>query len=172
MAAIIPPYSHPKPFSEESSAPRRRLNGRGTPRGCLVAAVVTVALQCCHRRASLGLLFAKPQTPAPQRGLSVSRRPSSWSWRSRISECPSVPFIRSLSASLLVRHGVPDGVDGVRGYDREGGVRKAVRSWRPAGRRTRPRGHWTGTRLADVPASTTGAGGHDGRLSMLVAAGG
>jgi hypothetical protein len=27
---------------------------------------------------------------------------------------PSVPFIRSLSASLLVRHGVLGGVDGVR----------------------------------------------------------
>jgi hypothetical protein len=155
--------------SEDSSAPRRRLDGRGTPRGCLVAAVVTVALAVLPSPSQSW--FAKPQTPAPQRG---ARRVPAGRLRGRGDRgCPNAfrAVHRSLSASLLVRHSVPGGWTVSGGYDRAGGVRKAVRSWRPVGRRTRPRGHWTGTRLADVPASSTGAGGHHGRLSMLAAAG-
>jgi hypothetical protein len=72
---------------------------------------------------------------------------------------PSVPFVRSLSASLPVHHGVPGGVDGVR-TDTTGQAVSERLSDRGVhgGRRTRPRGHRTGTRLAAVPASSTGAG--------------
>jgi hypothetical protein len=85
---------------------------------------------------------------------------------------PSVPFVGSLSAPLPVRHGVPGGVDGVR-PDTTGQAVSETLSDRGVhgGRRTRPRGHRTGTRLADVPASSTAAGGHDGRVPMLGAAG-
>jgi hypothetical protein len=69
------------------------------------------------------------------------------------------------------RHGVPVGVDGVR-PDTTGQAVSETLSDRGVhgGRRTRPRGHRTGTRLADVPASSTGAGGHDGQVPMLIAA--
>jgi hypothetical protein len=77
-------------------------------------------------------LVAKPQTPAPQEGLGVSRRAALWSWRSRMSErlaCrSSVPCPRR----LRFRHGVPGGVTVSGRIDRTGGVRKPVRSWRPS----------------------------------------
>ena len=77
--------------------------------------------QCCHRRSQPW--FAKPQTPAPQQG---ARRVPAGRLRGRGDPGCSSAFravvCRLLSASLLVRHGVPGGGDGVR---------KAVRSWRP-----------------------------------------
>jgi hypothetical protein len=64
---------------------------------------------------------------------------------------PSVPFVRYLSASLPVCHGVPGGVDGVR-PDTTGQAVSETLSDRGVhgGRQTRPRGHRTGTRLAEV----------------------
>ena len=61
---------------------------------------------------------------------------------------PSVPFVCSLSASLLVRHGVPGGGDGVR-PDTTGHAVSGRLSDRGVhcGRRTRPRGHGRGPAL-------------------------
>jgi hypothetical protein len=59
-------------------------------------------------------LVAQPQTPAPQEG--ARRVPVDRLVVVAIEDVrtPSVPFVRCLSASLPVRHGVPGGVDGVR----------------------------------------------------------
>jgi hypothetical protein len=81
-----------------------------------------------------------------------------------------MPFVRSLSASLPVRHGVPGGVDGVRPDRPACGVRRLSDRGVHRGRRTRPRTS-DGTRLADVPASSMGAGGSRPAVPMLVAAG-
>jgi hypothetical protein len=72
---------------------------------------------------------------------------------------PAVPFVRSLSASPAVRHGVRVQWT-VSGRTRPGGTVSERLSDRGVhgGRRTPPRGHRTGTRLAEVPALTTGAG--------------
>ena len=126
--------------------------------------------QCCHRRSQPW--FAKPQTPAPQQG---ARRVPAGRLRGRGDPGCSSAFravvCRLLSASLLVRHGVPGGGDDVR-PDTTGQAVSGRLSDRGVhcGRRTRPRGHWTGTGLADVSASSRGAGGHDGRVSVLGAA--
>ena len=125
--------------------------------------------QCCHRRSQPW--FAKPQTPAPQQG---ARRVPAGRLRGRGDPGCSSAFravVRLLSASLLVRHGVPGGGDGVR-PDTTGQAVSGRLSDRGVhcGRRTRPRGHWTGTGLADVSASSRGAGGHDGQVSVLGAA--
>jgi hypothetical protein len=124
--------------------------------------------QSCHRRANLGCQAATAGPTGGARRVSAGRLVVVAIEDVRT---PSVPFVRSLSASLPVCHGVPGGVDGVR-PDMTGHAVSGRLSDRGVhrGRWTRPRGHRTGTRLADVPASSTGAGGHDGRVPMLVAA--
>jgi hypothetical protein len=136
------------------------LDGRATPSSCLVAAVVTVALAILP--IAEPTLVAKPQTPAPQEG--ARRVPVGRLVVVAIEDVrtPSMPFVRSLSASLPVRHGVPGGVDGVRPDRPACGVRRLSDRGVHRGRRTRPRTS-DGTRLVDVPASSMGAGGHDGR---------
>jgi hypothetical protein len=155
--------------SEESNAPRRALDGRATPSGCLVAAVVTVALAVLP--SPKPALVCQAANAGPQQG---ARRVPAGRLRGRGDPgCPSAfrAVVRLLSASLLVRHGVPGGGDGVR-PDTTGQAVSGRLSDRGVhcGRRTRPRGHWTGTGLADVSASSRGAGGHDGRVSVLGAA--
>jgi hypothetical protein len=127
--------------------------------------------QCCHCRASLGLPSRKRRPHS--RGLGVSRRAAFVVMAIEDVRLPSVPFIRSPVRIASGSAGVPGGGDGVRpGYDRAGGVRKAVRSWRPLWTPdTGPGGRWTGTRLADVRASSMVAGGHAGWVPVLVAAG-
>jgi hypothetical protein len=124
--------------------------------------------QRCHRRASLGCQAANA---GPQQG---ARRVPAGRLRGRGDRgCPNAfravrPFpVRIASGSA----GVPSGGDGVRPDMTEQAVSGRLSDHGVhCGRRTRPRGHWTGTRLADVRASSMGAAGHDGRLSMLVTA--
>ena len=124
--------------------------------------------QSCHRRATL---VAKPQTPAHRWRLGVSWRAALWSWRSRMSE--RLPSRSSVACPrrFRVRHGVPGGVDGVR-PDTTGRRCPKALSDRAVhgGRRTGPRTS-DGDQACGVPASNTGAGGHDGQVPMLVAAG-
>jgi hypothetical protein len=118
--------------------------------------------QCCHRRADLGCQAANAR---PQRRGSAPRQAVFMVVAIGDVRMPAVPVrpfpVRVASGS----GGVPGGVDGVRpdttGHAVSGrlsdcGVHR--------GRRTRPRGYRTGTRRADVPASSMGAGGHDGRV--------
>jgi hypothetical protein len=75
-------------------------------------------------------------------GFGVSRRAALADVAIEDVRVPSVPFVRSLSASLLVRHGVPGGGDGVR-PDTTGHAVSGRLSDRGVhcGLRTRPRGH-------------------------------
>jgi hypothetical protein len=114
---------------------------------------------CCHRRADLGCQAA---TPALEEGVRRPGRLSSWSLRSGMSEC--LPCRSSVLCPRRFRFGdgVPGGVDGVRPDRPACGVRRLSDRGVHRGRRTRPRTS-DGTRLVDVPASSMGAGGHDGR---------
>jgi hypothetical protein len=101
----------------------------------------------------------------------VSRWAALWSWRSRMSErlpCrSSVPCPRRFRFAMTCRVEWTVSSRTRRGQAVSGSLsNRGVHG----GRRTRPRGHRTGTRLADVPASSMGAGGHDGRVPMLAAA--
>jgi hypothetical protein len=116
-------------------------------------------------------LVAKPQTPAPQEG--ARRVPVGRLVVVAIEDVrtPSVPFVCSLSASLLVCHGVPGGVDGVR-PDTTG---RAVSEACPIGVSIVDAGHdradiGRGLGLRTFRHRAWGAGGHDGRVPMLVAA--
>ena len=125
--------------------------------------------QSCHRRAGLGCQAANAAPTGGARRVLAGRLVVVAIEDVRT---PSVPFVRSPSASPPVlpwRAGWSGRCPAE--YDRAGGVRNPVRSWRPCGRRTRPRGHRTGTRLAAVPASSTGAGVTTDRVSMPVAVG-
>jgi hypothetical protein len=151
-------YARPE-SSEESSAPRRGLDRGATPSSCLVTAVVTVALAVLPSR-SRPWLPSRKRRPH-RRGLGVSRRAALWSWRSRMSECLPCRSSVPLSASLPVRLACP--VEGTVSGRTRPGMRcpEPVRSWRPSWTPTRPRGHRTGSRLADVPARLGLAeGGH------------
>jgi len=77
-------------------------------------------------------LVAKPQTPAPQERLGVSRRAALWSWRSRMSECLPCRSSVPLSASHPVRLACP--VEGTVSGRTRPGMRcpEPVRSWRPS----------------------------------------
>ena len=124
-------YARPEIRSEESNAPRRALDGRATPSGCLVAAVVTVALAVLP--SPKPALVCQAANAGPTAGRSACPGgPASWSWRSRMFEC--LPC-RSLSTPVRIASGSPwrAGWRGrcPAGYDGAGGVRKAVRSWCP-----------------------------------------
>jgi hypothetical protein len=107
-------------------------------------------------------LVAKPQTPAPQE--RARRVPAGRLVVVAIEDVrmPSVPFVRSPVRFAFGSAGVSGGGDGVR-PDTAGAcaVRNLSDRGVHRGRRTRARGHWTGTRLADVPARLGLAeGGH------------
>jgi hypothetical protein len=125
--------------------------------------------QSCRRRANLGCQAANAGPTGGARRVPVGRLVVVAIEDVRT---PSVPFVRSLSASLLVSPWRA-GWSGRCPADTTGHAVSGSLSDRGVhgGRRTRPRGHRTGTRLADVAASSMGAGGHDGQVPMLVAAG-
>jgi hypothetical protein len=125
--------------------------------------------QSCQRRADLGCQAANAGPPGGARHVLAGRLVVVAIEDVRT---PSVPFVRSLSASIPIHHGVRGAVDGVRPHTTGQAVSESLsdRSVHP-GRRTRPRGHRTGIRLMDVPASSTGAGGRVRSVPMLVAAG-
>jgi hypothetical protein len=116
--------------------------------------------QCCHCRADLG---CQATNAGPTGGARRVRRAAFVVVVIEDVRRPSVPFVRSLSTLLPVRHGVSGGVDGVR---------KAVRSWRPSGTLDATAPTLDGTRLADAPALSTGAGSDVRAIPVLVAAGG
>jgi hypothetical protein len=120
---------HRGPLHEESSAPRRGLDCRATPSGCLVAAVVTVALAALPSPSQPWLPSRKRRPTAG--GSACPGGPPSWSWRSRMSEC--LPCRSSVPCPHRFRFGWRAEWRGrcPAGCDRAGGVRKAVRSWRP-----------------------------------------
>jgi len=140
------------------------LDRGATPSSCLVTAVVTVALAVLPSR-SRPWLPSRKRRPH-RRGLGVSRRAALWSWRSRMSEC--LPCRSSVPCPHRFRFGWRARWRGrcPAGHGRECAVRNLSDRGVHRGRRTRPRGHWTGTRLADVPARLGLAeGGHARRLS-------
>src|SRR5829696_8234764 len=156
---------------EDSSAPRRRLDGKAISSGCLAAAVGY------GRAGSVAIaepaLVCQAASAGPTAGGSTCPGgPPSWSWRSRLSDCllcrSSVPLSASLPVRLACR------VEGtVSGRIRRG---RRCPEGCPIVASIVDAGHdrvdiWTGTRLADVRASSMGAGGHAGRVPALAAAG-
>ena len=131
-----------------------------TPSSCLVSAVVTVALAVLPSR-SRPWLPSRKRRPH-RRGLGVSRRGRLVVVAIEDVRMPSVPFVRSPCPHRFRfrwrarwRGRCP------AGHGRACAVRNLSDRGVHRERRTRPRGHWTGTRLADVPARLGLAeGGH------------
>ena len=86
---------YPRPrSSEESNAPRRALDGRATPSGCLVAAVVAVALAVLPSPKPALVCQAANARPH-SRGLGVSRRADFVVVAIQDVRVPSMPWFAS-----------------------------------------------------------------------------
>ena len=153
--------------SEDSSAPRRGLDGRATPSSAWSLPWLRSRWQSCHRRADLGCQAASAGPTGGARRVLAGRLVV---WRSRMPNA----FRAVRPFPVRVASGSP-GRAGWSGrcpaeYDRAGGVRKPIRSWCPSWTPDTTARTSDGDQACGRSGIQHGCRCHDRRVPMLVAA--